>query len=170
MTSKLRTFAPRIHPARGAHTASLIVLHGFGSVANDFDGLAELKGLEHFKCILPQAPLRALSLQGGAPGTAWFDILRPSHAERTHEGTEDEGGMRETLADIRKLVRAERDLGISAERIVLGGFSQGAAMAVLAGLTGEDRVGGVLALSGYMPLQWKLLEVSSWVPSSSAQR
>lgn len=54
MASKLRTFAPRIHKARGPHTASMIMLHGFGSVANDFDGLADL-GLDHFKFILPQA-------------------------------------------------------------------------------------------------------------------
>lgn len=68
--------------------------------------------------------------------------------------------MNESLADIHKYIQAERELGIPSERIVLGGFSQGAALAVLAGLTGEDQVGGTVALSGYMPLQWKLLDVS----------
>lgn len=160
MTSKLRTFAPRIHPARTQHTASVLFCHGFGSVANDFDGLADIKVLDYCKFILPQAPLRALSLQGGAPGTAFYDIIRSNHAERTQDGTEDEVGMQESLADIRKYIRAERELGIPSERIILGGFSQGAALAVLAGLTGEDRFGGIAVLSGYMPLQWKLLDVS----------
>lgn len=112
----------------------------------------------HFR---PRSPLRSLKLQGGGPGTAWFDILRSNHAERTEDGTEDEAGMAESLADLSALILAEREAGIPNERIVVGGFSQGAALAVLAGFTGQDKVGGVASLSGYLPLQWKVLEVSS---------
>lgn len=74
--------------------------------------------------------------------------------------------MAESLADLSALIRAEREAGIPSERIVLGGFSQGAALAVLAGLTGKDEVGGVASLSGYLPLQWKVLGVSSATPSA----
>lgn len=74
--------------------------------------------------------------------------------------------MAESLADLSALIRAEREAGILSERIVLGGFSQGAALAVLGSLTGEDRVGGVASLSGYLPLQWKVLKVSSVIQST----
>ncbi|ORY89695.1 Phospholipase/carboxylesterase/thioesterase [Leucosporidium creatinivorum] len=162
---KLRSFAPRIVPSKAPHSATAIFHHGFGDFASSWESALSNLGprLEHVKWVIPQAPLRSLKLQGGAPGTAWFDILRSNHAERTQDGTEDEAGMAESLADLSALIRAEREAGIPSERIVLGGFSQGAALAMLAGLTGEDRVGGVASLSGYLPLQWKVLVMKqSW--------
>lgn len=58
------------------------------------------------------------------------------------------------------MVKGEKDLGVQQERIVVGGFSQGAALALLAGLTGGEKVAGVACLSGYLPLQWKVLQVT----------
>lgn len=90
---------------------------------------------------------------------AWFDILVSDHSQRTRDGTEDESGMNESLEDVRALIKRELELGIPPERIVVGGFSQGAGMALLAGLTGKDKVGGLVSLSGYLPLQWKFAKV-----------
>ncbi|GJC97379.1 acyl-protein thioesterase 1 [Colletotrichum higginsianum] len=53
------------------------------------------------------------------------------------------------------LVQAEVDAGIPAERIVLGGFSQGGAMAIFSGLTGPHRIGGIVGLSCWLPLSNK---------------
>lgn len=91
---------------------------------------------------------------------AWFDILNQSHTARTQDGDEDEAGMKESLAALEALVKAEVDGGISIDRVVVGGFSQGAAMALLEGVTGGSRIGGLMVLSGYLPLQWKILQVS----------
>lgn len=63
--------------------------------------------------------------------------------------------MRVTLAYLNELVQAEVDAGIPSERIVLGGFSQGAAMAMFAGLTGPKKLGGVVGLSGWLVLSGK---------------
>lgn len=73
---------------------------------------------------------------------------------------EDEEGMLRTVRSINQLITAEIDAGIPAERILLGGFSQGAAMSILTGLTNERRLAGVVALSGWLLLRHKFKSVS----------
>ena len=54
--------------------------------------------------------------------------------------------------------------GIPAKRIVLGGFSQGGALALYAGLSGPYELGGIIALSS-----WVLMnrQFSSWIKHKS---
>ena len=68
--------------------------------------------------------------------------------------------MLETTGQLSALIRAEVDAGIPAHRIVLGGFSQGGAVALLTGLTSEYKLGGVIVLSGWLPLHQKFAAVS----------
>lgn len=68
--------------------------------------------------------------------------------------------MLETMGQLNQLITAEVDAGIAPERIVLGGFSQGAAMSLLAGLTSERHLAGVAVLSGWLPLREKFKAVS----------
>lgn len=67
--------------------------------------------------------------------------------------------MLETVHQLNQLITAEVDAGIPAERIVLGGFSQGAAMSLLTGLSTERKLGGVVVLSGWLPLKNKFKTV-----------
>jgi phospholipase/carboxylesterase len=53
---------------------------------------------------------------------------------------------------IEALIAEQVAAGIPASRIVLAGFSQGSAMALLTSLRHGARLGGVIALSGYLPL------------------
>ncbi|OBR08547.1 phospholipase/Carboxylesterase [Colletotrichum higginsianum IMI 349063] len=69
--------------------------------------------------------------------------------------SEDEPGIRASSEYFQSLVQAEVDAGIPAERIVLGGFSQGGAMAIFSGLTGPHRIGGIVGLSCWLPLSNK---------------
>ena len=55
--------------------------------------------------------------------------------------------------------RCDRRQGIPADRIVLGGFSQGGAMSLLAGLTTERKLGGIAVMSGWLPLRNKFKAV-----------
>ena len=50
------------------------------------------------------------------------------------------------------MIRQERERGIAANRIVLAGFSQGCAMALMTGLRHDERLAGLVGLSGYLPL------------------
>ncbi len=57
------------------------------------------------------------------------------------------------------MIQEEIEAGIPNDRIFLGGFSQGAAMTLLTGLTTKYKLGGFIALSGYLPLQSKIESV-----------
>lgn len=50
------------------------------------------------------------------------------------------------------MIQEEVNAGIAPERIVLGGFSQGGAMSLLAGLTCTNKLGGIVGLSSWLVL------------------
>lgn len=149
------------------HSATLIFHHGFGATATDWTVLASIySSLPHVKFLFPQAPLRPITIAGGQTIPAWFDIVQPSHGKREKDGDEDEIGMRESLDDLEGLIKKEMEAGIDVGRIVVGGFSQGAGLSALEGAIGKiDGLGGIVMLSGYIPLQWKIKAVSPFSPS-----
>ena len=129
---------------------TLIVLHGLGADGFDFVPICnelDLGRLGAVRFIFPQAPERPVTINGGYVMRAWYDIIVTDLVRR-----EDEAGLRESQAAIAALIDAERARGVPAERIVLVGFSQGCAMALMTGLRYPERLGGVAALSGYLPL------------------
>jgi phospholipase/carboxylesterase len=130
--------------------ASVIVLHGLGADGNDFVPIArelDLRPAGPVRFVFPHAPVRPVTINGGYPMRAWYDILGADLAKR-----EDEAGLRAALADVDALIAREKSRGIAASRIVLAGFSQGAAMALLTGLRHAERLGGIVGMSGYLPL------------------
>lgn len=138
-----------IEPERPAD-AAVILMHGLGADGHDFETLVpelRLPAESAIRWVFPHAPVRPVTLNGGMPMRAWFDILG---LDRRSE--EDTAGVRAAASDIRELVRRERERGIPGDRIVLAGFSQGGAMALYSGLREPERLAGVLALSTYMPL------------------
>ena len=130
--------------------ASLIVLHGLGADGHDFEPLAQqmdLSGLGPVRWIFPHAPVRPVTINAGYRMRAWYDLLGTELQRR-----EDEPGLRASLREVLALVARERARGVAARRILLAGFSQGCAMALLAALRCEERLAGVAGLSGYLPL------------------
>lgn len=69
---------------------------------------------------------------------------------------EDEAGLVATRDYFHELVRQEIAAGVPAERIVLGGFSQGGATAIFSGITNPRRLAGIVAMSTYLVLSRKL--------------
>jgi phospholipase/carboxylesterase len=130
--------------------ASVIVLHGLGADGSDFVPVAEeldLQAVGPVRYVLPHAPTRPVTINGGYVMRAWYDILGTDLARR-----EDEEGLRQSLASVEALITRERERGVKASRIVLMGFSQGCAMVLLAGLRHGERLAGLVGLSGYLPL------------------
>ena len=78
---------------------------------------------------------------------AWYDILGFDRKAK-----EDEAGFRESDAAVRELIADQVTRGIPAKRIVLAGFSQGGAVSLYTALRYPERLGGVMALSTYLPL------------------
>ena len=130
--------------------ASIVVLHGLGADGNDFVPIAQeldLSAVGPVRFVFPHAPVRPVTLNGGLPMRAWYDILGSDLARR-----EDEPGLRQSMAQVQALLDREAERGIAPERTVLMGISQGCAMALLTGLRAPRRLAGLVGLSGYLPL------------------
>lgn len=80
---------------------------------------------------------------------------------------EDEPSLLAAVASIDAIIDAEiTEHGIPSERIVVGGISQGGALACLTAITSIRRLGGAFMLSTYVPLLRKTKEVNSPLPVS----
>jgi lysophospholipase-1 len=74
---------------------------------------------------------------------------------------EDEPGILAAVASINALIDSEiAEHGIPPERVVVGGLSQGGALACLLSVTSARRLAGAFVLSAYVPLWRKTREVS----------
>ena len=133
---------------------TLVWLHGLGADNRDFLPLAdEILHQDGPVCrlVMPNAPVRELTLHPGYPLRGWYDLR--SH---TIDENEDVLGIRESAARVSALIDELEANGIPRRRIVLGGFSQGAAISLYAGLRLSAPIGGIAALSGYLPLAQRL--------------
>ena len=138
-----------VNPAADA-MATVIVLHGLGADGTDFLSFADevdLRPIGPVRWVLPRAPVRPVTLNGGQPMRAWYDILGADLVRR-----EDAAGLRDSIARVHQLIEREITRGVPAKRIVLAGFSQGCAITLGAGLRCPQRLAGLAGLSGYLPL------------------
>ena len=137
-----------LRPAK-AHKATVIWLHGLGADGNDFvQIIPELKvqSLEHIKFVFPHAPIRPITVNGGAPMRGWYDISSMEIAR-----TPDIAGIEQSVRTLNSMIQAEEDAGLDASRIILAGFSQGGVIALETAMAHDKTLGGVLALSTYLP-------------------
>ena len=139
-----------VEVGRPAADAAVVLMHGLGADGHDFESLVpelRLPASPSVRWLFPHAPVRPVTINGGHRMRAWYDI-----AAIDRRAAEDESGIRSSAEAIGALVRQERERGIAADRIVLAGFSQGGAMALFTALRWPERLGGVVALSCYLPL------------------
>ena len=134
-----------IEPRQPA-TASIVWLHGLGADGHDFEPIVPELGLSTVRFVFPHAPVRRVTLNGGMPMRAWFDITRLDF-----EGGWDETGVAEAVSRVDALLRREEARGIPRERQFLAGFSQGGAVALEYLLRRGTGLAGVLALSSFHP-------------------
>ncbi|AMM23413.1 alpha/beta hydrolase [Variovorax sp. PAMC 28711] len=142
---------PPIEIETGPHpTATVILMHGLGADGNDFVPIAgelDLSSVGPVRFVFPNAPVIPVTINGGYEMPAWYDIAVADLVLR-----EDEAGLRRSQAAIETLIAAEKARGIPASRIVVAGFSQGSAMALMTGLRHTERLAGIVGLSGYLPI------------------
>jgi phospholipase/carboxylesterase len=139
---------------------SVILLHGLGSDGSDLASFArdlDFSGKSETRFICPDADLRPIGVMGGDSVRAWFDI----DEFNLKELEADEAGIYASQALIEKLIAKEIERGISSEKIVLGGFSQGATMALHCGLRYQKPLAGIFAMSGFLALPKKLAKEKS---------
>lgn len=142
-----------VEPARPADMA-VIWLHGLGADGHDFEPIVPHLALPEtlaVRFVFPHAPRRPVAINNGLVMRAWYDIALPGP-----DWQEDEPGIRASEALVRRLIEREIDAGIPSGRIVLAGFSQGGAIALQTGLRYPRALGGIIALSTYLPLSASL--------------
>lgn len=148
----------------GRHSATVIVLHHQYDTIDRLGGKEALqwkKALPHIKFLLPEAPL---TLEEPHKGLVWYN----------QKGFDDFGnpdpydGLEDSITQINMLITSEVKAGLPRSRILLAGFSQGAAMALHAGLSppripnklefteaNYGPLAGVLAIAGFLPFHDK---------------
>jgi len=150
MQDNLEPQATVVIPPRHAHTATVIFIHGLGHTNLTWRMVvaeALAPRIPNVKWILPQAHKRPVSLNQGQRRPSWFDVARlPPGSDEF-----DEHGLSESIVLIENLILSQVHSGINSRRIVLAGFSQGAALSMMVSLTTLHYLGGVVSLSGWIP-------------------
>ncbi|KAH7887514.1 Phospholipase/carboxylesterase/thioesterase [Phlebopus sp. FC_14] len=156
---------PLVIPSVSEHTATVIIVHGLGGDGQNWKPVVDMfrGNLPHVKWVLPNAPVRPISAARGQKMPAWYDL---STYDLENSLVEDEANMFESVHALDKIILEEVHSGISESRIVVGGFSQGASMSFLVGLTagqGRNRwkPGGIAVMGARLPLQSKFASLAS---------
>ena len=129
---------------------SVIWLHGLGADGHDFAPIVpELvrPQWQAIRFVFPHAPVRAVTINGGARMRAWYDIRDFDLANRA-----DHEGVAESVAQVEALIAREAERGIPPNRVLLAGFSQGGAVTLAAGIARTQPLAGLIALSTYLPM------------------
>jgi phospholipase/carboxylesterase len=94
----------------------------------------------------PDAPMKPVTNRNGSMERCWFDQL---------EGQVTEGmatpGLEASVSYVHALLRQAEAHGFPANRILLGGMSQGGVLAMAAGFSYEKPLAGIMAVSAWVP-------------------
>jgi len=134
--------------------AAVIWLHGLGADGSDFVPIVSeliLPAGLNIRFVFPHAPVRPITINQGYRMRGWYDITSLDIANR-----DDEAGIIESSNVLTRLCDEQLAQGIAAEHIIVAGFSQGGAIALYTGLRYPSALGGIMALSTYLPMQHRL--------------
>jgi phospholipase/carboxylesterase len=129
--------------------ACIIWMHGLGADSSDMAGLVEQLPLDNvaLRHVFIDAPVRPITINGGIPMRAWYDIIGMQFTDR-----EDQEGILLSQSYISQVIDAQIKEGLSSNQIMLAGFSQGGAMALYTALHLAAPLAAVIVLSAYLPL------------------
>lgn len=140
-------------PAR----ACVIWLHGLGADASHMMSIANAlpEPLPPLRHVFVDAPIRSVTLNNGMRMRAWYDITGLNLKDR-----EDRTGILESEQLLTEIIEAQIQAGFTRGQIFLAGFSQGGAMALFTGIRARESLGGIMALSSYLPLPSECLSIA----------
>ncbi|HLY07045.1 MAG TPA: phospholipase [Rhizomicrobium sp.] len=146
---------PRLPPAKGTATHLVVLCHGYGADGNDLIGLAP-----HWQRALPTVAFVAPNAPERCPGAGyqWFPISRLD-PEEVRRGVEAASSALNGFLDA-ELGR----LGLSPDRLMLVGFSQGTMLSLHVGLRRVVRPAAIVGYSGMLAAPEALPDVRSNAP------
>jgi phospholipase/carboxylesterase len=140
---------------------SVVALHGVALDSGEIDRMvAHIEGRlasEEVRWLFPKARERPLTILGGRPALAWYDILAYDRSLM------DDAGIEEATEAVTKAVREERDRR-PASRIALVGFSQGGTLALHAGLKLRGEVDAIVAFASALAFPEKVPSAGPGAP------
>lgn len=125
----------------------MVFLHGLGDTGHGWAGLLNTIRPDHIKVICPTAPVIPITLNLGFRMPGWFDIESLDNLEQET----DIEGMKSSAKLIYEIIEGEIRCGIPSNKIIIGGFSQGAALALYCALHYEKPLAACIALSTFFP-------------------
>jgi phospholipase/carboxylesterase len=131
-------------PAQGKERGTLIWLHGLGADGADLEPVAQMLGMPGLRHVLPDAPVRPVTINGGMQMRAWYDIAQADF----YAGRADEAGL---MASADAVVELAEKFVCPDIPLLIAGFSQGGAVGLAVGLKRMANLGGLLVLSSYVP-------------------
>ena len=143
--------------------AALIFLHGLGDTPAGWSSLEyqlpSIKpSLSNLTYIFPPAPTIPISINGGMTMPGWFDLFDWPIGVGCQN---DEEGKSKAVTQIEKCVDELVEKGIDKNRIVIGGFSQGGAVALRAVYQSEEKYAACVNLSGWLTFDESTMKKSS---------
>jgi len=141
--------APIVFAPRGKHTATLIFLHGLGDTGHGWAMTFNHFAPSYLKVVCPNAAQAPVTLNMGMVMPSWYDIFHlDDNPGRPRENLDQ---VEESVKYLETVIQNETGPDIPRSRIMIGGFSQGGAVALSTLFRGNTDVAGCLALSTYMP-------------------
>jgi lysophospholipase II len=139
-------------------SAALIFLHGLGDTPAGWSSLKHVlpsikPSLKNVEYVFPPAPITSITINGGTQMPGWFDLFDWPIGISAKD---DREGILRSVQQIRQQVAKLEEKGIPKNRIVVGGFSQGGAIAMLTAYMDPERFAGCVALSGWLTLKGEL--------------
>ncbi|HSD90321.1 MAG TPA: dienelactone hydrolase family protein [Kofleriaceae bacterium] len=147
----------------GDGPVTAILMHGFGAPGDDLVGLAEYIPAPGVRFVFPAAPHELGGLYGDSRAWWHLDLARLEQDLRTGAIRDRRGEVPEGLTDARAKVTSvigevKARWGVDDSKLVLGGFSQGAMLALDVALHREVAPAGLLLMSG------TLIAETEWEP------
>lgn len=152
--------AIRVPATQGAAEAAIIFIHGLGDSGEGWSWFPKFLSQtnivpNHNKIlyVFPNAPTMTITGNGGMPMPGWYDILD----FEDFKGKRDSEGFFKSCEVIKQVIKEQHEVNkIPHEKIILGGFSQGASLALALNTMLDFKIGGVVALSGFCPVMPEL--------------
>ncbi|CDO96191.1 unnamed protein product [Kluyveromyces dobzhanskii CBS 2104] len=146
--------ASRAQPAKNV----ILVFHGLGDSGAGWTFLADFlqrsPAFANTRFVFPNAPNMKIVANGGALMPAWFNLYDWNNIQAKI----DVEGIKDSLKVVNSFIQEQIDDGIAPENIILGGFSQGAALTLASTATSPHKIGGFFALSGFCSLRKEELD------------
>ncbi|KAI5968131.1 hypothetical protein KGF57_000251 [Candida theae] len=133
--------------------AAIIFLHGLGDTGEGWSWLPQLVNQTNLipdsqaiNYVFPNAPQIPITVNGGMIMPGWFDIYEFGNPN----AKQDVEGFFKSCHVLQSLIQEQIDkYHIPPHKIIIGGFSQGAAISLAAVSLLSYKIGGVVALSGF---------------------